>query len=149
MLLFDAPLLRGKLLALTGEPPNGAGADARVLVREAWDLDGLSREYARFVRRYASLTPASAARAAPSHAFALRTLLIHEYRRLLLRDPELPDELLPANWQGRPAHAVAARIYRALAVPSEAFLADELVLADGTHPPARPEFRERFGGLEL
>jgi phenylacetic acid degradation operon negative regulatory protein len=145
----DAPLLRGKLLALTGDPPSGAGADARVLVREAWDLDGLSREYARFVRRYAPLTTAVARRATPAQAFALRTLLIHEYRRLLLRDPELPDELLPANWQGREAHAVAAKIYRALAIPSEAYLADELVLADGTHPRALPEFRKRFGGLEV
>lgn len=145
----DASLLHGKLLAVTGDPPSGAGADARVLVREAWDLDRLSREYARFVRRYAPLTSAAAARAAPSQAFALRTLLIHEYRRLLLRDPELPDELLPANWQGRAAHAIAARIYRALAIPSEAFLADELLLADGTHPQALPELRQRFGGLKL
>ena len=30
-------------------------------------------------------------------AFLLRTLLIHDYRRLLLRDPELPEVLLPAD----------------------------------------------------
>jgi phenylacetic acid degradation operon negative regulatory protein len=145
----DAPLLRAKLLALTGDPPVGAGADARVLVREAWDLDGLSGEYAHFVRRYSQLTASAAAGASPTHAFALRTLLIHEYRRLLLRDPELPEELLPAKWQGRGAHRLAADIYRALARSSEAFLASELLIADGTHPPALAELKERFGGLPL
>jgi phenylacetic acid degradation operon negative regulatory protein len=28
----------------------------------------------------------------------LRIVLIHDYRRLLLRDPKLPDVLLPAEW---------------------------------------------------
>ncbi len=147
----DLPRLRGKLLALSGDPPRGIGAaaDARALVREAWDLGSLSREYARFVQRYLPLDGAPARSAAPRQAFALRTLLIHEYRRLLLRDPELPDELLPANWQGRAAHALTANIYRNLAQPSEAHLADELLTADGKHPPARREFFERFGGLTL
>jgi phenylacetic acid degradation operon negative regulatory protein len=145
----DLPRLRGKLLALRGDPPPGAGAgaDARALVRQAWDLNGLSREYSRFVRRYSSLDGTLAERATPPQAFTLRTHLIHEYRRLLLRDPELPDELLPADWQGRKAHSLAASIYRKLAPSSEAHLASELLTADGKHPSAKPEFLARFGGL--
>ena len=30
-------------------------------------------------------------------AFIGRTLLIHEYRRILLHDPDVPETLLPAN----------------------------------------------------
>jgi len=34
---------------------------------------------------------------AEEDTFLIRTLLIHDCRRLLLRDPELPDVLLPAE----------------------------------------------------
>jgi phenylacetic acid degradation operon negative regulatory protein len=34
----------------------------------------------------------------PLLCFCLRTLLIHLYRRALLRDPQFPDSLMPPNW---------------------------------------------------
>src|SRR5918912_210393 len=36
-------------------------------------------------------------------AFTARVLLIHQYRRVVLRDPLLPAALLPRDWPGRPA----------------------------------------------
>ena len=114
----DFPRLREKIFALTGTGPG----DRHAIVRAAWDLAELSRAYGAFVRRYRPLAPAAAARLEPERAFVVRTLLIHEYRRLLLRDPGLPGELLPADWQGSKARALCARLYRALAAPSQAHL---------------------------
>lgn len=36
----------------------------------------------------------------PAHATAIRVLLIHQWRRLLLRHPDVPVELLPDTWRG-------------------------------------------------
>lgn len=145
----DFPHLRARLLALVGEHPAGSVPGHEALVRAAWDLAELSRAYGAFIRSYQPLADALRGAPPPEPAFLLRTLLIHDYRRLLLRDPELPDELLPAGWRGREARELCARIYRSLAAPSEQHLRAELRTADGAHPPLAPEFAARFGGLFL
>jgi phenylacetic acid degradation operon negative regulatory protein len=49
----------------------------------------------------------------------VRTLLIHAYRRVLLRDPLLPAALLPLDWPGAAAMRYAAISIGSLtAVPS-------------------------------
>ena len=70
--------------------------------------------------------------------------LIHDYRRLLLRDPELPDVLLPAEWPGQKARLLCKELYGRLAPVSERHLDRCLVLADGTIPPRRPGLRRPF-----
>ncbi len=139
----DFPELSAKLFALTGE---GRGDHERI-VRAAWDLEELSRAYGAFVRRYEPLAASRAIAADPERAFLMRTLLIHDYRRLLLRDPELPDDLLPPDWHGRRARALTVRLYRLLAAPSEAHLRQQLLTADGSHPPLAPDFFDRVGGI--
>ena len=47
-------------------------------------------------------------------AFIGRTVLIHEYRRILLHDPDVPEALLPADWPGTQARKRCARIYLSL-----------------------------------
>jgi len=77
-------------------------------------------------------------------AFLLRVLLIHDYRRLLLRDPELPDVLLPTGWPGQQARMLCREIYRRLLTPSERHLDRHFQLADGHTPEASPALLERF-----
>ena len=63
--------------------------------------------------------------------------LPHDYRRLLLRDPDLP--VLPAEWPGQKARLLCKELYRRLAPASERHLDAVLTLADGTIPsPTRP-----------
>jgi len=137
------PRLREKLFALTGAGPG----DRHAIVRAAWDLAELSRAYGAFVRRYRPLAPAAAASLAPDRAFVVRTLLIHDYRRLLLRDPGLPGELLPADWQGSKARALCARLYRALATPSQTHLRSVLQTANGSRTGPSRNFTSRFGAV--
>jgi phenylacetic acid degradation operon negative regulatory protein len=101
------------------------------------------------VRRYEPLGGALRGAIPPEPAFLLRTLLIHDYRKLLLRDPELPDDLLPADWRGREARELCADLYRRVASPSEAYLGSMLQTADGARPPLSREFEMRFGGLAI
>jgi len=69
-----------------------------------------------------------------ANAFFLRTLLIHDFRKLLLRDPELPEVLLPPKWLGQSARSLTKELYRRLLISSERHLNKYLLLANGHSP---------------
>jgi phenylacetic acid degradation operon negative regulatory protein len=118
----------------------------RRLVRAGWDLAELTRAYQHFVRSFAPLAAALEARGTvtPEVAFVARTLLIHEYRRIHLRDPLLPDVLLPATWVGGAAYELCRRLYRSLFNPAERHLTDNARHLDGVLPRTSRAARHRF-----
>jgi phenylacetic acid degradation operon negative regulatory protein len=149
---------RAKLAQLNGSEAlvllRGVDADARSnqeLVKAGWDLTDLARRYEKFV---ASFTPIfegakqSASDAlAPETAFLVRTLLIHEYRKIHLRDPLLPRALLPADWIGAAAYELCRDLYRLLFHRAEGYLAQLAETLTGPlEAPSRDTLR-RFGGL--
>jgi phenylacetic acid degradation operon negative regulatory protein len=68
------------------------GGDLKTLVRQAWNLNEIAGEYEAFLNAY---------RRQPSADPLVRlTQLVHDWRRLMLIDPALPKELLPAEWSG-------------------------------------------------
>ena len=77
-------------------------------------------------------------------AFLLRILLIHDYRRLLLRDPELPEVLLPAAWPGHQARLLCKELYRRLETASGRHLFRHFRLADDSVPAKDAGMAERF-----
>ena len=77
-------------------------------------------------------------------AFLLRILLIHDYRRMLLRDPELPEVLLPAQWPGQQARLLCKEIYRRLETASSRHLDAMLCVADGSTPVEDATLANRF-----
>ena len=133
---------------LAADSRSGLSANDADLVRRAWNLEALAEAYSGFVAAYlpilAELRRDRQAEVDAESAFLLRTLLIHDYRRLLLRDPELPEVLLPADWPGQKARLLCKELYRRLIVPSEHHLDQLLQLADGAVPEADPTLVERF-----
>ena len=121
------------------------------LVPDAWDLTGLSTHYREFLRRFGEVIDrfrmADKATLDPAQAFIVRTLLIHAYRRVLLRDPQLPAALLPLDWPGAAAYALCRDFYRLTHRAAERHLLATLRNARGRLPPASAEFYHRFGGL--
>jgi phenylacetic acid degradation operon negative regulatory protein len=73
-----------------------------------------------------------------------RVLLIHEYRRIVLRDPILPAAILPADWPGAAARALCADIYAHVIAASERWLDDNSVGEDGAPLPASAKIERRF-----
>ncbi len=124
-------------------------ARVRDVAAEAWSLDALNEDYALFVRIFSEMAQRVEKNPgfSPLTCLILRILLIHDYRRILLKDPQLPDELLDGNWNGRDARALSARIYRAIAEPAEQALNEIMETMDGPPPAPSPAFWERFGGL--
>jgi phenylacetic acid degradation operon negative regulatory protein len=77
----------------------GAAKDASALIRRAWDLDRIGREYREFVIDLRPIVD-GVDTADPRAAFTARFRLVHAWRTFLFRDPALPAKLLPANWPG-------------------------------------------------
>lgn len=125
------------------------GDEVRQLVRECWKLEQIEARYQGFLRRFETLLPAiSNSPPLPGDtSLALRVLLIHEYRRILLSDPQLPAALLPERWHGRAAYDLCKSLYGALQQPSEQFVSSALYSDRGPLPEPDPLFFRRFGGL--
>ena len=120
-------------------------------IRSAWDLARLERDYRAFLERFAPVLVALARHAPedldPEQCFMVRTLLIHEYRRVVLRDPLLPDALLPPEWSGSAARKLSRELYQATQRQTERHLMATLQTPDGPLPEAASYFYARFGGL--
>lgn len=122
--------------------------DMHALADAAWKLGPLANSYRAFIERFTPLDKALAAdRPVPgADALVARVLLIHEFRRIVLRDPGLPAALLPPDWPGAAARALAGRIYRRLVQDSEAFLDAQAQDRNGPIPPPESGFKRRFAG---
>jgi len=132
--------LHGANAGLLGTPRGLAEAVA--LARRGWSLDALAAQYVRFEQGFAPLATLDAL--PHEEALPLRLLLVHEWRRVALRDPALPKALLPEDWPGTRARALAATLYRRLLPASEAWLDAEGRCEHGALPPAR--LAGRFAG---
>jgi phenylacetic acid degradation operon negative regulatory protein len=118
-------VFRARLADLAG------AAEARATAAAAWDFGHLNEAYAAFVTVFQGFDKAPPADTLD--AFVLRTALIHEYRRVLLKDPELPADLLPQDWAGARARRLAGGLYRALRDPADRFIASTM---EGSPEPA-------------
>lgn len=125
------------------------GKPLQELVRECWNLDALSQHYKQFLERFRPVLRAmrTTQNLDPEQCFLVRTLLMHEFRRVLLRDPQLPEQLLPQAWPGAAARQLCVDLYRITHKLTEQHLMNVLETANGPLPEAAPYFYERFGGL--
>jgi phenylacetic acid degradation operon negative regulatory protein len=134
---------------MTASPEPARSERSRDLLQSCWDLAALGAAYGRFIERFRPLWQAieKASEPEPETCFALRVLLIHEYRRIILRDPELPAELLSPDWAGSSARVLCRNLYRRAAPAAERHVQAVLETADGPLPEPRPYYFQRFGGL--
>jgi phenylacetic acid degradation operon negative regulatory protein len=121
----------------------GAAADGPALAARAWNLARLAEDYRAFLASFAPLEAAGAP-ADGLEALALRIRLVHAYRRIVLKDPWLPAELLPAGWPGQEARRVCGLVYRQVLDPSERWLDRHARDTRGPLPPPEPSLRHRF-----
>ncbi|MEM9320581.1 MAG: PaaX family transcriptional regulator C-terminal domain-containing protein [Pseudomonadota bacterium] len=59
----------------------------------------------------------------PAETIALRLLVVHAWRRVLLRHPHLPDQLFPEGWKGADCRHLVTTLLARLPRPSEAEIA--------------------------
>jgi phenylacetic acid degradation operon negative regulatory protein len=100
------------------------------IMHSTFKLSAVQQAWHGFIARFSAVMDALH-NLSPVEAFFVRTLLVHEYRRVLLRDPDLPLALLPADWPGLQARQLCESLYRALLPGSEQFLIAHVEAADG------------------
>ncbi|MBV1895314.1 MAG: GntR family transcriptional regulator [Rhodobacteraceae bacterium] len=83
----------------------------------------------------------------PLDAAAARLLLIHRWRRIVLRYPELPHELMPIDSPLRDPRGAVATVYKRIAPATESWLGTD---GFGLEPMPLADcgFAERFGGVD-
>lgn len=115
------------------------------LVMDKWNIKELERDYQQFISIYQPMSELiNNTRLSDKQSFLLRILLIHEYRRILLKDHELPQDMLPNPWAGFAAHKLVSKMYGQLANASSRYVERKLENADGKLPEGTTEFWVRF-----
>ena len=118
----------------------------RRLLSDSWPLERTADAYLKFINTFEPLRGWIGRRGKLSEtdAFTARVLLIHYYRRVVLRDPLLPSALLPSDWPGRAARRMCGEIYRGLLPASEQWLDRHGLNENGQLPAAGAELARRF-----
>ena len=122
--------------------PGTDGLGLRGIVHTVFSLHQVAQAWTQFIERFSPLQ-SQLMRLDPPQAFMVRTLLIHEYRRVVLRDPRLPKGFLPQHWPGLDARQLCERLYAALLKPSEQYLHARVATCDGVLLPMPQAMRRR------
>lgn len=106
--------------------------DGAALAADLWDLDHLADSYSEFLTwaddLIAQLTDE------PRRVFAVRTELVHRWRKFLFSDPGLPPSLLPHDWAGHRAADQFDRLSHELH-PAAAVFVDACLAGDPDPTP--------------
>ena len=132
-----------------GLPPTVSAGSLRRLVSQTWGLQALEQAYGDYLKLFEPIL-AALQQGQPlrdDDAFYIRSFMIHEYRKVVLRDPALPAELLPEHWPGRAAYTLSRDLYRRVLSASEQFIDNHFISREGALSPLSPGFAARFGGL--
>ncbi|MBU9697343.1 PaaX family transcriptional regulator [Rhodobacteraceae bacterium HSP-20] len=109
-----------------------------------WDLRALQEGYERFLSLFRGV---DARGMGDAEALVARLLLVHAYRFVLLRDPRLPEEHLPPDWNGAEARALFRRLYEALTPAAHRHVAACCEGVDGLLPAETAATEARRAGL--
>jgi len=97
-------------------------AQDRQMAARCWDLDALNADYQALLRQYRPrMSGYRDGRLSPREALVERMQLTHDYRLFPFRDPDLPEELVPAGWRGRQAHELFLEAHDRLKGPAEQY----------------------------
>ncbi|WMD23500.1 phenylacetic acid degradation operon negative regulatory protein PaaX [Achromobacter seleniivolatilans] len=136
-----------RALVLSARDLAGAGGlPIASLASQCWNLDDVAEQYRLFSKNFGPLEKLLEDPPSPTEAFTVRVMLLHNWRRIVLHDPQLPGPMLPDNWPGHAARELCGRIYWKVFDASEIHL-DALAGQDNErYTPLIPEVESRFGG---
>jgi phenylacetic acid degradation operon negative regulatory protein len=119
------------------------------LIKNRWQLSTLETYYQDFLDFYRPICQKIfLTLPEPAQCLLLRQAMIHDYRRILLRDPDLPTAMLPPGWVGHEAQDLVKRAYKILAESSIYYIGEKMNNAQGQMPEPSTRFFTRFGGLK-
>lgn len=116
------------------------------LIKSCFQTDPMREEYEEFISQFEPVLEASikATELDPEACYLLRTLLIHKFRRVLLREPELPAELLPKDSSSHKARKITEMLYKLVTSEADLHFLRTAESDDGKFGRAEEEYYNRF-----
>lgn len=123
----------------------------RNMVSQSWDIDRIAEEYQQFADLFAPaweiLQTMEEDVITLEDAFKMRLMVIHFYRRIIVKDPDLPTELLPKDWPRKDAEQLTINIYKKVHAKAMQYVMENSETPNGKLPLPSPNYYIRFGGL--
>lgn len=132
-------------------PYNRSEQTLQKLVADCWSLSEVAAGYHEFIVSFrplmALLREVDPAALTPLRCFQIKLLLIHFFRRVVLKDPLLPDALLPAQWEGQIARNLCINLYQQVDRAATEYVSALAETTIGALPAPAAGYYRRFGGL--
>jgi phenylacetic acid degradation operon negative regulatory protein len=138
---------RKQVISFGGAKSDQIGCgDFQELINERWNLVVVAKHYQHFLRNFVRMKDLLRCSPGllPQQWFSIRILMIHAFRRVVLHDPLLPEELLPKPWIGNEAYDLARELYRMSLRGSEELLADVCGFEKAKGPASTSVLKGRF-----
>lgn len=121
------------------------------MIEQSWDLKKIEEKYHQFYALFApvlsTIESLGISSISEEDAFKIRLLVIHFYRRIIVKDPDLPQELLPKSWPRKKAEQLTIDIYKKVHAKALKYLMRQGETVNGKLPLPSPNYYLRFGGL--
>jgi phenylacetic acid degradation operon negative regulatory protein len=120
------------------------------MAHKYWDMDDVEARYQDFITKFRKIfsLKTSIDQFTPKQCFILRVLLIHEYRRALLFDPKLGNDIVSIDWLGKASSSLVASIYESIHQDANDYVRDNLLTVGGNTPKLDKFYFNRFGGIK-
>lgn len=114
-----------------------------------WDLQSFAGAYRAVIDLFSPLAAAlrEGAVLRPADAVSARLLLVQAYRAVLLRDPRLPSNALPADWPGIASRRLFSELYRKISPLADEYIGTHFEGRDGYLPIRTDEVVARLQSL--
>ncbi|GEL77027.1 phenylacetic acid degradation operon negative regulatory protein PaaX [Tenuibacillus multivorans] len=99
---------------------------SKSLVEKCWDLEDVNERYSQFIQEYSQKyyidkNLIEKGEISDGTCFVKCASLVHQYRKFLFIDPNLPGELLPEKWLGDSAATLFSDYHELLQKPATRF----------------------------
>ncbi|WP_422265036.1 PaaX family transcriptional regulator C-terminal domain-containing protein [Thiofilum sp.] len=123
---------------------------ANALIKNCFNVQAFEPEYQEFYELFHPVLEAVRAthhNLDPRLCFLMRTLLIHKYRRILLREPELPQGLINEDsWSWR-ARLLMVELYQTIAKPADEYFTELSETEKGKFACPTSNYYQRFAAV--
>ena len=139
--------LEDRISILQARAANPAHAPVtNTLISECFDLASSEREYEALISDFELVfeLARNTKNLDPKLCFLVKTLLIHRFRHILLKEPELPDALVSKGSASRRARILVRRLYRLIYPAAEQYFYKTGETEGGNFPEPKEEYHQRF-----
>jgi phenylacetic acid degradation operon negative regulatory protein len=116
------------------------------LISECFDLAGSEREYEALIGDFQGIFESAQQEESlsPQLCFLVKTLLIHRFRHILLKEPELPDALVSVETASFRARKLVGNLYQLICPKADEYFSETCQTETGLFSAPEKYYNRRF-----